>query len=246
VRCAGSVLNTVLLGSIWPCDCVPGHGSPVVFIAFACSNAACSLAIPFLASAIALSHPLKFILTPLSRLLNLAFMTESSDYRKAYEAAKQELIDLLSQQERVEKRLVVVRQSIQTLAELCEGEGIDVDPSDEADALIDKSSLAEEIRTILQSQYPGWLRPSMVKQHLGRLGHDLSEYKNPQATIHMVLKRLVESGDVQETTTPDDGKKIYRKPPLVWTRSMQAHAKLEMRAYAKLERGTARQTPRKE
>ncbi len=135
-------------------------------------------------------------------------MKQTSDYRRAYEAAKQELTDLLSQQEQVGKRLVVVRQSIQTLATLCESEGIDVDPSDEADALIQDSSLSDEIRIILSAHFGMFFMVSGVKDELQRLGHDLSQYKNPQSTIQMVLKRMVQSGDVEEKKT-DEGKYAY-------------------------------------
>jgi len=141
-------------------------------------------------------------------------MGKSSNYRKAYEEAKQELSDLLSERGQIEKRLIVVRMSIQTLAALCEGQGIEVDASDEAEALLAHSTLAEEIRAVLQAHYPTYLRPHWVKAELQRLGHDLSNYRNPQASIQMVLKRMVDSGDVEEQTNED--KKEYRKSPPVW------------------------------
>jgi hypothetical protein len=137
-------------------------------------------------------------------------MAQTSDYRRAYEAAKQELADLLSQQEQVGKRLVVVRQSIQTLATLCESEGVEIDPSDEASALLGSSTLADEIRTVLSANHETWMRPAQVKSELARLGRDLSQYANPQSTIHMVLKRMAESGEIQEDTNAD-GKTVYLK-----------------------------------
>ena len=137
-------------------------------------------------------------------------MAPSTDYQKAYESAKQELADLLAKQQEVERRMVLVRQSLQTLASLCESEGVQFDPSAEASYLLERSSLADEIRTILNAASPGSLRPNQVKCALERLGHDLTEYQNPQATIHMVLKRMAESGEVQENTIPQDGKKTYR------------------------------------
>jgi hypothetical protein len=137
-------------------------------------------------------------------------MAQSSDYRRAYDAAKKELTDLLSEQERIGKRLVVVRQSLNTLATLCESEGIEVDASDEADALLEGSTLADEIRVVLSAHYNAWLRPGEVKSELLRLGRDLTQYKNPQATIHMVLKRMTESKEIQENTN-DQGKTVYMK-----------------------------------
>jgi hypothetical protein len=137
-------------------------------------------------------------------------MAPSSDYRKAYEAAKQELADLLTKQKEIEQRTVVVRQSLQTLASLCETEGISIEPSIQASYLLENSSLADEIRAILKAAWPMSMRPNLVKDHLVRLGHDLSQYQNPQASIHMVLKRMAESKEVEEQVMPKDGKQAYQ------------------------------------
>lgn len=167
---------------------------------------------PFLQSSIALSQPLKFLLTILSRLLNILPMKEPSDYRKAYASAQRELAEILAEQERLEKRLVVVRQSIQTLAALCESEGIEVASSDEADHLLKNTRVADEIRSILHAQHPKWMRPRDVRDHLEQLGWDVALFQNPLATIHMILKRLVESNQAEEDTNKE-GKKIYRWRP---------------------------------
>lgn len=101
-----------------------------------------------------------------------------------------------------------MRESIQTLAALCESKGIEIFPSEEADILLKNTALAEEIRNILNSEYPNQLRPGEVRDHLKRLGHDLDKYNNPQAAIQMVLKRMAESGEAEEGKS-EDGKKIY-------------------------------------
>lgn len=186
-------------------------------------------------SAIDLSHPLKFSLTSLSRLLIVIGMVKpSNDYRKAYEAAKQELTDLLTQQQEVEKRLVIVRQSIQTLASLCESEGVEVEPSVEAEGLLALSTLAADIRAILAAHCFTWFRPNGVKSQLERLGHDLSAYKNPQATIHMVLKRMAESGEIQERVDSEK-KTVYMRPSSLesYTTVGQALAKAKAEATKK-------------
>jgi hypothetical protein len=136
-------------------------------------------------------------------------MVKSPDYRKAYEAAKSELSELLADQERTAKRLILVRKSIQTLAALCEEQGIKIEHSEEAEALLAHSTLADEIRSLLRTQYPHWLRPHWIRAEIERLGHDLSNYTNPQASVQMVVKRMVDSGEVEERTDSED-KKIYR------------------------------------
>jgi hypothetical protein len=142
-------------------------------------------------------------------------MAPSSDYKKAYDTAKQELADLLYQQERIEKRLVIVRKSLQTFAELCANEGIEIEPSIEAAILLEDSTLADEIRNILAANYTLFFRANAIKDQIERLGHDLSEYKNPQSTIQMILKRMIESGEVEEKRDAE-GKAIYAMAPSKW------------------------------
>jgi hypothetical protein len=142
-------------------------------------------------------------------------MVAPIDYRKTYELAQKELAELLSEKDRIEKRILVVRKSLQTFAELCENEGLDIARSQEADFLLRNTSLADEIRGILKAVYPEYLRPHQVKTELEKLGRNLDQYQNPQATIQMVLTRMIESGDVLEGASREDGKKIYRSsfPP---------------------------------
>jgi len=142
-------------------------------------------------------------------------MAPTSDYRKVYEHARQELADLLQKQLETEQRIVVVRKSLETLAALCEDEGIEIETSVEAAYLLENTNLADEIRHILVGAWPGYLKPNRVKANLEQLGWDLRQYKNPQATIHMVMKRMAESGSVQEGISPEDGKKLYRAIPLM-------------------------------
>jgi hypothetical protein len=161
----------------------------------------------------ALSHPLKFSIDLFSRLLIITLaMPETSDYQRAYETAKRELTDLMEKQEQLEKRKLALRKTIEVLAALCDSEGIPIEPSAEAGYLL-HSSLADEIRSILKARYPEWLQPLQVKKELEGLGHDLSNRPNPQATIHMVLKRMAESsGEAEEDTV--EGKKAYRMSPI--------------------------------
>jgi DNA repair ATPase RecN len=137
----------------------------------------------------------------------------SSDYKQAYESAKAELADLIATQDKVARRILVLRENLKALSALCESEEVWVEPSAEADYLLAHSTLAQDIQSILQAEYPGWQRPHQVKAKLERIGHDLGKYKNAQATIHMVLKRMVESEEAQENVA-EDGKQIYRFPPM--------------------------------
>jgi hypothetical protein len=137
-------------------------------------------------------------------------MAPSSDLVEAYENAKEELSGLINRREEIEKRIVPVRKSILRLSGQCEIEGIQVVPSAEALYLLNNLSLADEVRGILKSAAPTYMRPYAIKCDLECLGHDLSKYQNPQSTIQMVLKRMAESGEVQEGIASENGRKAYR------------------------------------
>jgi hypothetical protein len=136
-------------------------------------------------------------------------MESVSDYRKAYESAKRDLAKVIADQEVLEKKKLALRKTIEALAAQCEGDQVAIDPSPDAAYLLAETTLADEIRTILQAHE--WLRPHQIKIELEGLGHDLTKYENPQAAIQMVLKRMVESEEVYEKLD-NDGKKVYRRP----------------------------------
>jgi len=140
-------------------------------------------------------------------------MSNRSDYVSAYERAQSELADLLTQRDLLEKRIVVVRQALGTLATLCESEKAQIEPSAEAAYLLQNSSFADEIRAVMRLAYPEYLRPVEARDQLEKLGHDLSKYQNPMATIHMVLKRMAESGEIEEGRDAED-KSVYRRKPV--------------------------------
>jgi hypothetical protein len=144
-------------------------------------------------------------------------MESSPDYSKAYETAKRELAELISTRERVEKRILALRKLIETYSAICESEGVAVEPSFEADYMRMKTTLADEIRLILKCHYPAWMTPLGMRRDLEAVGHNLSKYSNPQATIHMVLKRMAESSQDGVEETIEDGKKAYRCPSLAHT-----------------------------
>jgi len=142
------------------------------------------------------------------------------------------LADLLEEQIKIEKRIVKVRKLLEHLAALCEDEGIEIEVSSEAAYLLENTNLADEIRHILVGAWPGYLKPNRVKADLEQLGWDLKQYKNPQATIQMVMKRMAESGSVQEAVSPEDGKKLYRAVPMIPPMHLKKMSNDELVKYA--------------
>jgi len=185
----------------------------------------------FWASRMDLSHLLTFLLDFLSGVLILLVMA-SSEYKRAYDAAKNELAKLLTSQDRLEKRKLELRKTIESLAVLCEGEGVEIEPSMDAADILENSTLADEIRALLRANILREYRPHELKTELSRLGCDLSKYGNPQATIHMVLKRMVESKQVKESQD-SQGKSVYQWKPTVRDLARATEALAERSEYKK-------------
>jgi len=149
------------------------------------------------------------------------------DYRKAYEAARRELAELIVAQEQGQRRIVVLRRSMERLSDLCEDQGVGVGPSAEASYLLKHSSLPDEVRMLLQASYPLFERPNTIMEEVKQLGRDLSKYDNPQAAIQTILQRMAASGEAEEVTN-NEGKKAYRIAPL----SVKAAAVAEALGFA--------------
>ena len=122
-----------------------------------------------------------------------------------------ELATLLQQQEDAQQRITELRALIESLETHLK---LSADPI--AKQLLETMTLADEVRELLKSRYPAWLRPLQIKHELERIGVDLARYSNSQSTIHTILKRMAESeNDYTQQQTDKEGKTVYRCPG-VW------------------------------
>src|SRR5438270_4158058 len=122
-----------------------------------------------------------------------------ADYLNRYEAAKLELDGLIRTQEKLAKKKVFLRKELEHLRSYLESEGVESGVISGVTPLIESTTLAQDIRTILRYRYPRALSPNVIKSELISLGRELSKYRNPQSTIQSVLKRMTETGDVVES-----------------------------------------------
>jgi hypothetical protein len=133
----------------------------------------------------------------------------NEDYRKAYETATGELEKLLGEQEKLEKRVLALRKTLNVLSTLCQQEGMDTTDLDRRYARmmeIVESTLTKDILQIVRNSAVG-ITAAEIREELIKLGGSLAEHSNPLATIHAVLNRLTESGRVKETLK--NGKKAW-------------------------------------
>lgn len=133
-------------------------------------------------------------------------------YWEAYEAAANELEALVTEQERIEGRILSLRKSMNALAQLIsEHEGKKVDFDDYAHARLREivdTSITEDIKRIMTAADDAFTT-SDVREELNKLGGSLAEQSNPLATINAVLNRLHEQGFVEETVK--NGRKAWAR-----------------------------------
>lgn len=125
------------------------------------------------------------------------------DYKEMAVKIKAELESLEVQQEEIERRIARLKQSLIGLVPLSEPHP-DSPIADEIRAFreeIADITLTDAVRQIFQAA-KNPLSPTDAKQQLLNMGRDLSGQKNVMASIHSLLKRLVES---QEIETKDGG-----------------------------------------
>jgi chromosome segregation ATPase len=148
-------------------------------------------------------------------------MTDSfEEYRERHSTLKRELDELAKSQERIERKRIYLRKELKNLEIWLTSEGVHIEHSEEDLVVEPSTSLADDIRAILKIHYPRAMRPREIKAEIAELGRDLERYRNLQATVHMVLKRMSQSksGGVTESRGPD-GKQVYSYEP---TRSMES------------------------
>jgi len=66
-----------------------------------------------------------------------------------------------------------------------------------------EGKLADAIRAVLKNNPQRSMSPVEVRDSLTAIGYETSKHKNPLASIHSVLKRLVESGDANSKEAKD-------------------------------------------
>jgi hypothetical protein len=132
---------------------------------------------------------------------------DNIDYRKLVTDIRKEIELLEVQHEDISRRLARLRQSLIGLAPLAEEQEQEFNSGAEALAgfslkgLLVDMTITDSARQILQAA-PNPLSPVQIKDQLIGMGKDFSGHKNMMASIHSLIKRLVESAEIE---TKDNG-----------------------------------------
>jgi len=140
-------------------------------------------------------------------------------YKQAFDGAIKELSDLMNEREELDnrreilnERIVQVRNGVLGLSSLAGENPQDIEkqyPELFPDLIPSDIGLTDAVRKSLQKFPDRFLTPMTVRKVLQATGYDTDRYKNILASIHTVLKRLVESEEV-ETKTYESGGTSYK------------------------------------
>jgi hypothetical protein len=136
-----------------------------------------------------------------------------TDYKKVFQDLKDELEALLEQQEKTEKRIMQVKQSIVAIAPLAEEDDF---VKQMAAVITTQMGITDSCRETLKTAGRP-LTPIQVREELKKSGMDIKGYTNILASIHSVLKRLLESGEAKSGTNAE-GDTTYE-----WKRATVRH-----------------------
>lgn len=117
----------------------------------------------------------------------------NAEYRAALEKAKQELFEAETAREKIDLRILRLKQTIATLFRLV---GVDV-----PDAMANKGitdAVREYLRFMAEAGSGHPVGVAQVRDQLEIVGYDFSGYKNPNASIAGTLERLVATGEAKK------------------------------------------------
>lgn len=134
-------------------------------------------------------------------------------YKSALELGVQELADLMREREELDarreelsERIARVRQGVLGLSALAgyNPQALEMQyPHLFPDLLDSDIGLTDAVRKVLQANGK-FMTPVGVRTGLRTLGFDIGRYKNPLASIHTVLKRLKDAGEVEPGLIEDN------------------------------------------
>jgi hypothetical protein len=136
------------------------------------------------------------------------FTMTNTDYKVILEQAKKDLLSgqealgkCFKQQEEIEKWITGLRQTIAALSRMLDEEFV------EEDAM----GLTDAIRTVFRDKLgSGTLIPTEVRDYLVTIGYDITKYGNVMASVHSVINRLLDKGEIAVAGTRADNKTAYK------------------------------------
>ena len=131
--------------------------------------------------------------------------TPEEAFRETVKNLKSELTRLLTDRERIDKRILAVRQVLAGLDALIDDEEAAIEES-KLNAVDSDLGITNSIREILRANFPNSLNARAVRDELLKIKPSFGNLKNPLAIAHTILKRL---NPKEVAATIVDGKTTY-------------------------------------
>jgi hypothetical protein len=124
-------------------------------------------------------------------------------YKQAYETAKLELIQALAKRDQLDQKIRKLKQSLKALGDLCGADPEEIEKLllVEGFAIDSRTGFTDAIRRLFRF-HKSALHPTEIRDDLLKVGIG-EDQVNLLSSIHTVLRRLVEGGEIRKT---DDGK----------------------------------------
>jgi len=119
-------------------------------------------------------------------------------YKQAYETAKLELIQSLAKRDQLDQKIRKLKQSLKALGELCGADPEEIEKLliVEGFAIDQRMGFTDAIRRLFRF-HKGPLHPTEIRDDLLKAGIG-EEQVNLLSSIHTVLRRLVENGEIEK------------------------------------------------
>jgi len=120
-------------------------------------------------------------------------------YQQAYETAKLELLQALQKRDQLDQKIRKLQQSLRALGDLCDADRKEIERllMVEGFAIDARMGFTDAIRRLLRFQ-KGPLHPTEIRDELLKAGIG-EDQVNLLSSIHTVLRRLVEGGEIEKT-----------------------------------------------
>jgi hypothetical protein len=146
---------------------------------------------------------------------------KTASYKQSFDSAIEELAELMAEREEVEtrreqieRRVNLLREAILGFAWLCGKSSYEV-AKERPELFPDTASpdvgFTDAIRSVFRDDRDSSHSAIGIRDYLDFTGFDIAKYKNVLASIHSILKRLKNKGEIIEATR--DGKVVYKCNP---------------------------------
>jgi hypothetical protein len=133
------------------------------------------------------------------------------------ESAQTELADLLAKKDEIDSKIAAIQQSIRILEPLYGRQFTGARPRSLVEDLstdLRNLGITDAIERVLMSRPGVWMAPTIVRDHLVERGFKIAG-DNPMASVHTVLKRLVDRKGPIVSGADSAKNTLYRYDPSI-------------------------------